>query len=359
MTSGMTKPRGANAVVFILAVELLFASARSSAFGRTCEQLFEGRKNVIRARLIKQQQTVQAGKEIGRHLDDYTRLYLLPRHMLYEKLSPRNEATKYLAGIIVRRARAQDGTRSQSRTMSDLLKALTIRAGRPIHWVEAGGGFALAMRQMAQREEQAQDPDKLHIKMTNVDLFNWQNQSHEHPSIDYIRGELGDEILDPRYRPEYVAGDIATAKVSEAPDLVTSIESIQYVDDKLAMIINWYNQLVDGGHLIIATEHDWSGWIRNEGNYVMGRDTIYADFIRALREAGIDVRLNVREGAVRGDYSRLQTSLMVIEKKPGTRLKKKVRLQSTWVNPHGYVASYYEDLPLGSTVVEVTANGRR
>jgi hypothetical protein len=292
--------------------------------------------------LIAEQATVQAEKFQGRLLADYSS-YIFPGQSWRE---PRGSAVvDFVRPIIgdVKRA-----------TLDAVLEGLSeAKSGEPVNWVDMGGGRALPMRQLGSM------PDfKQTLKMTNVDLFNFGLEGLKPDELEYLEG-LVPGMTQPETEPVLITDNIETVKLPEPPDIITSVETMQYLDNPLESMANWYNQLTDNGIMIVATEHDWASWIRyNREPGIRERDETPAKhLLEELHQAGINFAVADEEdweSGFRPDVDPNRVRIMAIQKKPGTSLRVTRPVTEVWVNPYNFKAIYYE-APTGesSSAVEV------
>jgi hypothetical protein len=59
-------------------------------------------------------------------------------------------------------------------------------------------------------------------------------------------------VLDEQYAPKILHAEMSAAALPQAQDLITAICSILYSHSKLELIINAYNQLREGGVLLVG-----------------------------------------------------------------------------------------------------------
>jgi hypothetical protein len=302
------------------------------------------------AELRAKQEIVQAKKARNRSLTEYD-TYVFGSRWIYqnrreplkaEKETDLNPVAKLLFPMLI-----QAGLVHETPSLYGILRALHATRDRSITWIDLGGGVGVAQRKVAERERGKTKT----INMINIDITDAENDPVEHKYFDDTKKREGQNIFDPQFRPTLIHDDIVKAQAPVMPDLVTSIESIQYVERKLELIVNWYNQLADHGLLIISTESPaWGSWVRDQGNSIMGEDRVFTNFVNALKAARIKCAATKIHDHEEGYNS---TSTLLIVKKPGTQLKLTVDLVSTWENPYNYIASYYTPIPMDVPAVEV------
>ena len=124
--------------------------------------------------------------------------------------------------------------------------------------------------------------------------------------------------------------------------LITSIEVIQYIEDKVAALCHWHNQLAVGGVALIATESSWMHWIRD--HKAIFRDGAPARFLRSLRATGAEFGLYgsslFGRGAEELDNAR-DAQLLVIHRRSAVELQSAAPYVQSWANPDGYLSSEY------------------
>jgi SAM-dependent methyltransferase len=295
--------------------------------------------------LIVEQATVQAEKFQGRLLAEYSS-YIFPDQSWRE---PRGSAVvDFVRPIIGGIERA---------TLDGVLEGLSeAKAEEPVNWVDMGGGRALPMRQLGSM------PDfKQKLKMTNVDLFNFGLEGVTSDELEYLEG-LAPGMTDPEAEPTLITENVETVRLPEQADIITSVEAIQYLNNPLGAMANWYNQLADNGIMIVATEHDWAGWIRyNRQPGSNERDETPAKhLLEELSRAGINYAVTAEsdfQSGVRPDFDPDRIRIMAIQKKPGTSLRVTKPVTEVWVNPYNYKAAYYEAPTEGAaSIIEVVRN---
>ena len=225
--------------------------------------------------------------------------------------------------------------------------------GRPVHWADMGGGRGLAMRQLATMPRFAGK-----LAMTNVDLFDYGLDGLDDDDLDYIE-ELSPGIADDATRPALLQADVETAVLPEPADLITSVESIQYLNNPIASISSWYNQLRDNGFLMIATEGAWVSWMRYQ-KHPYGhtqKEPLIQHVFEELGRAAVSFAATYELDYEAGERPVLMpnyTSYFVAQKKPGTHMVVNSRVTEIWKNPQNYKAVYYEEpKPEAKPVVEI------
>lgn len=165
----------------------------------------------------------------------------------------------------------------RSPNLGVLLDAMAQQRGRAVRWVDMGSGYATALRQFGQTY-----PALSHtVSLSGVDV-------HYPHLLDLPEARV---IGDPRrpsspLSPGYIKADITHVQLDAPADLITSIESLQYLDDPLGAICNWYNQLADDGVLYITTTDILSHFHFNQEEPTANPLQL---LLRVLEQAGIEV----------------------------------------------------------------------
>ena len=293
--------------------------------------------------LVAEQEAVQAEKFQGRLLEEYGR-YVFPGQDWRE---PRSSAvTDFLRPVCIGERVSLDGV------IRGLCEA---KGDAPVRWIDMAGGRGLPMRQLTADAERRD-----HLVMTNVDLFDFGMEGLKPDEIAYLE-DLAPGMTSDEAAPRFMQADVETVALPEPADLITTVESMQYLNNPLATISNWYNQLADNGLLIISTEHDWASWIRYQREPGQGdRDETPAKhLLEALQAGGVAYAASAEsdwESGFRPDLDPDRIRNMVIQKRPGTQLVVNSPVTEVWVNPYNFKAAYYEEPTQGSRpVVEVVA----
>lgn len=290
--------------------------------------------------LVAEQKIVQADKFQGRLLGEYNR-YIFTGQSGRESRSC--SITDFLKPYCVGDQVSLDG----------VIRGLCLaNAGNTTRWVDMGGGRGLPMRQLATTDTLI----NRHVSMTNVDLFDYGLDKISPEDTIYL-DEHFPGITDKAAAPQFIQANVETVALPEPAHLITSVEVIQYLNNPLAAISNWYNQLADSGFLVISTHHDWSSWIRykqeNPGETPTGH------FLGTLEAAGVSFAASRECDQKSGDRPPLDPASfcnLVIQKIPGTMLAVRSPIIDVRVNPYDYKATYYEK-PESNTglIVEVIA----
>lgn len=293
--------------------------------------------------LLTEQEVVQNNKFQGRLLGEYNS-HIFPSRGRPE---PRPSAiTDFLRPL------CQGDTVSLDSMLRGVYET---NAGEPVRWVDMGAGRGLPMRQLA---SSAENRDKL--TMTMVDLFDFGLEGLKSDETDYLE-ELSPGMTDEVTAPRFIQADVETVILPEPADVITSVEAMQYLNNPLAAVSNWYNQLTDNGVLIISTDHDWTGWVRYQREPGQGdRDeTPTKHLLEELDKSGVAHAASYEsdwEGGFRPDLDPGSFRNLVIQKRPGTQMVVNSIVTEVWVNPDDYKAAYYEEPePSACPVIEVIA----
>jgi SAM-dependent methyltransferase len=285
--------------------------------------------------LIAEQQDVQAGKERFRSIEEYDQSIFLGADTLRE-----GEFTSEAEELIDE----QIGRKTTS--LKELLLGLQERNGRPVQWVDMGGGFGFAQRQIGTSSEHAGK-----IETTNVDIIDPASLNLSDGDKEYLERKYPG-LLDKDKAPNYIQANVETVQLPEQPDLITAHESIQYLSHPLEAISHWYNSLADGGMLIVAAEHRWTGFVRFEDRRSDG-STPFEEVFRVLDEAEIQHAESsgpYRKGTINEDRRR-GSSVVVMVKKPGTFLRVRTSVAEIQQNHSRYNIVYYKRKESVSEVV--------
>lgn len=290
--------------------------------------------------LVTEQAVVQGEKTRNRALGDYSNV-IFPTQTWTK---PRSCAvTDFMRPYCVDERVSLDG----------VAKGLCRARGsdKPLHWVDMGGGRGLALRQLALK---VGSPENLIT--TNVDLFNMGVVGLSRQK----RAQLEEEtpgVTSETVAPRFIRADIQTVELPEPANVITAVETMQYLNDPLAAISNWYNQLAAGGSLIISAEHVWSESIR----YVFGPGSDHTqtptrhlletfDAARIPYAATLDVDY---ASGHRPDLDPSKFYTLALQKVTGTRLVVNSGIAEIWENKDSYKGVYYEPRPDYQPIVEI------
>ena len=282
--------------------------------------------------LQKEQERVQLEKFQGRQLREYNS-HLFPGQIWRE---PRSAA---ISELLV------DGLPVDGNSIEGLLYGMYVaRKEEVVHWADMGGGRGLSMRQLL-----AAPGVSAALRATNVDLFDYDLNGLDSGEIEYLEG-LGRGVIDAAAKPEVVIADVETVVLPVEPDLVTSIEVVQYLNDPLRSIANWYNQLAVGGLMVVSSEHDIASWIRYDKAHPTqriwseDRPTPTAKLIEELGRCGIEHAITKSADGKNGQriYDPNDFTALALRKKADTTLQVNAPVTEVWVNPWDYKAVYYE-----------------
>lgn len=280
--------------------------------------------------LLAEQERVQAGKFQGRQISEYNSYIFNGQDW--------REARSSAVTDFVRSLCDEDRV-----TLEGVIRGLyASKSGGPIHWVDMGGGRGLAMRQVTADSDMATK-----VRTTNVDLINYGIDDLNQAEVSYLEG-LRPGMLNDCSAPDFIYADSETVNLNEPAELITAIETIQYLNDPLAAICNWYNQLADGGLLIISAEQDWSSWIRYQRESGQGgkHEVPTQHFFDALEAAGVPYAACYESDTPRGvryDFDPSRFRNLVVQKKPETQISLATSVQEVWTSPFDFKAVYYRD----------------
>lgn len=280
--------------------------------------------------LLAEQALVQAEKFQSRLLGEYSS-YLFPGQQ--DREPGTSAVVDFVRPIIGKTERV---------TLDGVLEGLLAAAPeQSIHWVDMGGGRALPMRQCGSRVDFGQK-----LKMTNVDLFHTGLEGLTQSELDYLEGIApGMTALDAE--PTVIADNIETVRLPEPATIITSVEAMQYLNNPLGALANWYNQLADDGVMFVSAGHDWTSWMRynREPESADWAETPTKQLLDELSRAGIHHAATTESDWPNGvrplvDPENIRT--LALQKKPGTFLRVTQPVARVWVNPYHFKAVYYE-----------------
>ena len=227
-------------------------------------------------------------------------------------------------------------------SIADLLSAIHEQQQRRILWTDMGCGRALAMRQIAGNSK-----IRGLVEMIGVDLKDWDLSGLTDEEIEYLEKNYPG-ITNPNNKPTVIRENVESVQISEPIDLITSFESIQYLNNPLMAICNWYNLLADNGYLLIATGHIFTDWIRYEG-LVMSPDKSPFDDLRDIFHqndidfAGSESYTDRRRFSKEFPPEGFRT--IIIQKKPNTHLVLNAELAKIYINPDKLKSTSYDNNP--------------
>ncbi len=201
--------------------------------------------------VVAEQTFAQAEKKDWRDIGDYNSVYVFP----YNSRSLPGETT--LDDFL------DDSVSSRyPRSLQGLLVGLSEAKGdQAVHWVDMGPGLGVALREAASLAV-------LHsiIKTTGVDV----RQPDPHKLGIRRLAAIGTAGLchlnDETLSPNLVHANAEDVNLTESADLISAIELIQYLNNPLGALCNWYNQLNDHGIMLVASNHRWSEDIRQSSD---------------------------------------------------------------------------------------------
>lgn len=152
-----------------------------------------------------------------------------------------------------------------------------------------------------------------------MDIIDHGLEGLQAKELDYLEkahpGITSDEAV-----PKQIEANVESVSLDTPPDLITSIEVIQYLNDPLAALANWYNQLSDNGVMVVSRSSQWSSSMRFENP----KDTLPApELLNALGQAGVKhaaVNEADSEGGVRPNLDSRFFKTLAIQKMPDTKM---------------------------------------
>jgi len=202
-----------------------------------------------------------------------------------------------------------------------------------------GGGRGLAMRQLLLSP-------KLNgrLEAINVDVKNYNLSGLDVSEINFLEKKFPG-ITSDSVKPKLILGNAETIQLPSQVNLLTSVEAIQYLDHPIAAMCNWYNQLKDGGLMIVSAEHKWAGWLRYEGSKFMDDPHPMNEVLKIFDQNKIPYAES-HEGYIHGRKPDKKDNRdfrnLVIQKVGSTYLMPSSQVKEIWYNPHNYKAVYYQ-----------------
>lgn len=222
-------------------------------------------------------------------------------------------------------------------------------AASPIRWVDMGGGRMLAQRDLLCHYETEG------IDLSTVDLFD-----HALDGLDAERAHQYEHLFNDR-APRLIQDDVTSVQLADAPHLITSIELVEYLDDPLRAIANFYNQAAPGGIIVVGAGYDWSRSILRrdpDGGVIRNPDRMpAAELLRTLRAHDIAFAASRGADGPLGQRAPLRDEayqVLAIEKRAHTRLEIGRTALPPCLMPDGYKVQYYPtDTPDGSPLLSI------
>jgi len=238
----------------------------------------------------------------------------------------------------------------QEMSLEGVIKGLYQRKQAPVTWVDMGAGEALIMRELATRSEMAGK-----LEMIAVDLLDYNLRQFDKEELAMLE-EMALGITEDRTRPLRVIADIGTVALPKPADLITAVEVTQYLDDPLRAVANFYNQLADGGLMIVANASGWSNGLMYVGR---PEERATRDLVVALDQADVShaaqhthdwpEKTFIPEDSRRRDEIDFHAMhLLGVQKKPGTELVVNTELMDVFTEEHNYKWVYYQPPTAGS-----------
>jgi len=287
-------------------------------------------------RILIEQKKIQSGKYQSRLVDEYNQYIFLGKSLGGNETSDVEEFTKSLFG-------------GGADNLEGLLEGLIRKRGRNIRWTDMGGGRGLTMRQLALSQKL-----KGRVEMGNVDINNYDLSGLDKSEITYLENKYPGITKD-NVRPNFIRGNAETIRLSKPADLITSVEVMQYLDHPVAALCDWYNQLENGGIMVISAEHAWSDWIRYEGSTFSSDPHPFEKVLEIFDQNHIPYAVSnysYRHGSKPKKDTKREFRNLVIQKVKNTSLAPASPVKKVWYNPHSYKAVYYEKNSIPIEVVK-------
>lgn len=293
------------------------------------------RTEQLHSQLLDEQAQVQADKFQGRMLGEYND---------YLFRDQRNE--KPHSNEVVRLARQYS---SEGRTsLEGVLDGMYRAKCWPVAWVDMGGGRGLAMREMATVPEIAGK-----VAMTNVDLFDYGLKGLCQTELQDLQTRLPG-LMHPETAPELIMADTQTVQLDEPVDLITSIEHMQYLDDPLGAIVNWYNQLDDNRLLIASTAHEFGASMAYAANNQTMPMTHFVQNLQAQEIPIATTKYSDRLDGTRHPHEPYDFRVLALQRAPNTRLRLCASVVKVDVDMNDYKTPFYDKYAATSgSIVEV------
>lgn len=199
------------------------------------------------------QEETQRNKNTGRTLEEYNR-YLFPAALTD---TAGGKAVDALLGV---------GAPTTESLQGFLLHMYALTERR-VSWVDMGGGEANAMSMLMSSPGFSECVDMLVVD-----------------ALDYS----GDSDAEPIVSPQRLVADIGSIVLDKPADFITSVESIQYLDNPLKAITEWYNQLASNGLLLVTAGHAWMRFIQDR-NADPEQPMLMRNYVSDLQKAGVQV----------------------------------------------------------------------
>jgi len=241
-------------------------------------------------------------------------------------------------------------------TLQGVLRGLSAASGgRPVSWTDMCGGRGVALRQLALQPELAGK-----FILTNVDLFDFSKTDKRSMRTATLEQEYPG-IFSDEAAPRLILADATTVELSQPADIITSVESPQYLHHPLAAICNWYNQLRGNGLLLVSTEHKWDSRIgyMGDGSMTPTEVTPPAHLLQELSAKAITHAATSEYDYADGRRPDLKPGAfrtLAVRKEPGTRMVVNSTPLACGVDGRGdnYKTVHYH-LPDGRPPVEIVA----
>lgn len=290
--------------------------------------------------VVAEQAVVQQEKHQGRLLEDYSVCIFPGQHWEMPVSS--------VVADFVRPISVDESSITLNGVIAGICRA---NEGRTVSWVDMGGGRGLAMRQIALTAKNQ------NLATTVVDLFDYGLNDLKPAEIERLERHCPG-ITTLSTAPNIILADVETVALPEKADIITSVEVIQYLNNPLASLANWYNQLADFGIMMIATPHKWTQWIHYVDHYSLPEDnTPPRHLLNELTKAGIPYAATGQldyENGFRPDLRPDHVRSLIIQKQPDTKMQVNSSVAEIKIVPKNYKRTLYHE-PKDAPIVEVLA----
>jgi SAM-dependent methyltransferase len=207
-----------------------------------------------------------------------------------------------------------------------------------LDWFDVGCGHGLALR-----EHKLLNPGTK-IRHHGIDFvpMDWENLESQVEALAPGKERAQWSAILDQNLDTMAWGDATQLQFGPA-HFISAIEVIQYVEDKLGAICHWFNQLKPGGVMLIATETDWSNWLRAPADKY-GQSLPVEDLLKIVPYMA-QFCSQERSGNI--------STLLLFKPQRCGQLTLQCQPESVWVNPYQEKATYYPVLPPGQQYVTI------
>lgn len=223
-------------------------------------------------------------------------------------------------------------------TIPKLLSGMAESRGRAIHWADMGAGYAVALRQVG-----ADASLRERVRRTAVDLSypELSKGGEKYEALSQLLPELFTEDAE----PDFIQGNIEEVALPAQADLITSIYALQYLNDPLRAICNWYNQLSPGGLMVVGDDTGFSSHISfHEAPVLSTGPTPLELALRALGSAGVRYATNGRYVPQDNawNYDLAFARIIAVQKEPDTLLRLGTAVMDVTADEFGKKSVFYQ-----------------